>query len=121
MQSGVHRIVSDHFEPEADLDPQAQRRLRATLETIDTIAFEANKAALAADVPSVSREQIQEMAAVAARARSVWLSASLMSANQKSVLDGRGQLAALRTNYEEWSAAYEALRRAIERGYVRLS
>jgi hypothetical protein len=121
MQKGVHRILSDHFEPEPDLDPQAQRRMRATLETIDTIAFEANKAALAADLPTVTLHQIEEMAAIAARARSVWLSASIISAGQKSVLDGRGQLAALRVNYEEWSTAYEALRRAIERGYVRMA
>ena len=46
MTSSV-RKVRDHFEPEANLDPQEQRALRAHLEQIDYAAFAANREVLA--------------------------------------------------------------------------
>jgi hypothetical protein len=120
MMRGVHRIQSDHFEPEADLDPAAQRRLRATLEAIDTMAFEANREVITSDIGSVTQAQVKELAHIAAKARAAWIAATLKNAAGKQILEGRTQLAALRANYHEWTEAYDGLRRAIERGYVRM-
>ena len=41
------RSALDHFQPELNDDPQAQRRLRGQLEQIDYTAFTANRDAIA--------------------------------------------------------------------------
>jgi hypothetical protein len=52
--SSYRRTTSDHFEPEQNLDPQAQRKLRGQLEQIDYIAFASNRWNLTASAdPSV--------------------------------------------------------------------
>ena len=65
MTSSV-RKVRDHFEPEANLDPQEQRALRAHLEQIDYAAFAANREVLAKVVGHADLNRFQRLAIAAA-------------------------------------------------------
>lgn len=114
------RKVRDHFEPEANLDPQQQRALRAHLEQIDYAAFAANKEILSKVVGHADLSRFQRLAVAAAQARGRWVAASI-AVSQKSegpAPQDVAQLATLRSAFEELTEAYEALRRMVERGYV---
>ena len=69
------RKVSDHFEPEAALDPQQQRALRGHLEQIDFAAFAANREIVAKTLGHADLDQFQRLAVAAAHARARWLGA----------------------------------------------
>ena len=71
------RRAMDHFEPEADSDPQAQRRLRGYLEQIDYTAYAANLAVLAPVVGEVDAARFQRLAVAAAQARAQWAAEAL--------------------------------------------
>jgi hypothetical protein len=105
------RKVSDHFEPEAPLNPQEQRALRGHLEQIDYAAFAANREVLAKAVGHADLERFQRLAVAAAHARARWV-ASAITISQK--------LAQQRTAFEELTESYNALRRLVERGYIPL-
>jgi hypothetical protein len=114
------RKVRDHFEPEANLDPQAQRALRGQLEQIDYAAFAANKEVLAKVVGYADLNRFQRLAIAAAQARARWVAASILLAERPEPPAPQDilQLSALRTCFEELTEAYEALRRMVERGYL---
>lgn len=114
------RKVRDHFEPEANLDPQAQRALRAHLEQIDYAAFAANKEVLSKVVGHADLSRFQRLAVAAAQARGRWVAASIAQTQKAETLSPQdvAQLTGLRVAYEELTASYEALRRMVERGYV---
>lgn len=114
------RKVSDHFEPEAALDPQQQRALRGHLEQIDFAAFAANREVVAKALGHADLEQFQRLAVAAAHARASWLGASMAlskKADAPSAQDVQ-QVAMLRTAFEELTEAYHGLRRLVERGYL---
>ena len=112
---------NDHFEPDQDLDPQAQRRLRGHLEQIDYIAYAANREVVGAALPAADARAFQRLAVAAAHARARCQVGAALSASESghpltaAQLD---QLADLRRSYQEMSEAYEALRRLVERGYL---
>lgn len=114
------RRGQDHFEPEPQLDPAAQRRLRGQLEKIDYTAFACNREVLASNLGRVSAEQFQMLALSTAQARAHWVQEALAQTGQGGRVppDGVARLAALRQAYEELTAAYESLRRMVERGYL---
>jgi hypothetical protein len=114
------RSSTDHFQPEMNNDPQAQRRLRGQLEHIDYTAFVANRDAIAGTLGHVSAARFEQLAAAAARARAEWAAAALALADSGRVLSAAesGALTLMRTTFEELSEAYEALRRMVERGYL---
>lgn len=117
---GTRRSPSDHFEPGEDIDPKAQRHLRASLEQIDYAAYAANKKILTGAVGAVGADQVQKLAAAAALARTRWVVAAL-SISEGSDAPSREQvngLAHLRATYEELVGAYDGLRRMVERGYL---
>lgn len=110
----------EHFEPEASLDPQAQRQLRAHLEQIDFSAFAANNAIIAKTLGAIDIAQVQRLAVAAAQARAQWVGAAL-SATQSGAPPSSAQImqiAGLRSAYIELSEAYDGLRRLVERGYA---
>jgi len=111
---------SDHFEPGNDLDPAAQRRLRGHLEQIDYTAYASNREILAQILGVAELSKMQHLAVAAAHARGIWVKAAVtMTANGGTISAQQAdKLAELRSNFDELSAAYEALRRMIERGYV---
>ncbi|MEQ1608879.1 MAG: hypothetical protein ABL956_07945 [Hyphomonadaceae bacterium] len=114
------RKVCDHFEPEANLDPQEQRALRAHLEQIDYTAFAANREVLARVIGHADLNRFQRLAVAAAQTRARWVAAAiaLTEKGETPAPQNVAQLAALRSAYEELTDAYEALRRMVERGYL---
>jgi hypothetical protein len=116
-----YRRSLDHFEPEAERDPHAQRRMRGNLEQIDYTAYAANLAVIPPVVGEADAFRFQRLAVAAAQARAQWVAEALaMTETPGAVLSPiqTERLAALRQAHEELSEAYEALRRMIERGYV---
>ncbi len=114
------RKVRDHFEPEANLDPQEQRALRAHLEQIDYAAFAANREVLAKFIDHADLQRFQRLAISAAQARSRWVAAAIAIAEKPETMtpEDVANLTGLRTTYEELAQAYEALRRMVERSYL---
>jgi hypothetical protein len=111
---------SDHFQPQDDADPKAQRAMRGHLEQIDYTAFVANKEVLGAVLPRAEAGQFQRLGLSAAQARARWVAAALATsetghAPTREQVEG---LAHLREAYEELAAVYDALRRMVERGYL---
>jgi len=116
------RRSMDHFEPQDDLDPQAQRRLRGNLEKIDYTAFASNREVIGSTLSRATAEQFQHLALAAAHARAQWVREALAQTEHTHLpsADAIDRIAALRTKFEELSAAYENLRRMVERGYLQL-
>jgi hypothetical protein len=117
--SSYRRTVSDHFEPEQDLDPHAQRKLRGQLEQIDYIAFASNKEMIAQALGAADAVKFQRLAVAAAHARTRWVAEALAATDASHALTPEqvSRLAGLRSAYEELREVYEAMRRMVERGY----
>lgn len=117
------RAVQDHFEPEAMLDPQEQRRLRGHLDQIDYAAFAANREVIGKTLGATDMAKFERLAVCAAHARAEWVGAALaVTAHTHTPSDAEiARLAALRTAYDELAEAYEAMRRMVERGYLSFS
>lgn len=114
------RSGSDHFEPQ-DIDPHEQRLLRGHLEQIDYATYAANQAVIGHVLGSSDTGQFQRMAVACAQARARWIDAALKATEGPAAALTAEQtqtLAALRAAYEEIAAAYEAMRRMVERGYL---
>ncbi|MFN3523161.1 MAG: hypothetical protein ACK4YQ_13015 [Phenylobacterium sp.] len=118
--SNFRRVALDHFEPEADIDPQAQRRLRGLLEQIDYTAYASNKEVIGAVIGHTDPGKFQRLAVAAAHARAVWVAEALAVSEATPAISAEqaAKLARLRGAYEELTAAYEAMRRMVERGYL---
>ncbi len=114
------RSALDHFEPEINDDPQAQRRLRGHLEQIDYAGFAANREAIGLTLGKVTAKRFQHLAVAAAHARAAWAAQALTFADQGRPLEPgeTARLALMRETYVELTEAYEALRRMVERGYL---
>jgi hypothetical protein len=119
-RTGSFRRTSDHFEPDDQSDPQAQRRMRGLLEQIDYTAFAANKAVISQALGAGDARKFQRLAVAAAAARATWVAQALAvsAGGGKMTPQDLSQLSHLRASYEELTEAYEALRRMVERGYV---
>lgn len=120
MTSNFRRTALDHFEPEPNSDPQAQRRLRGMLEQIDYTAYAANREVLGQTLGKTSLARFQHLAVAAAGARGRWVREAVTLAGQGQALTGEqvARLGELRQAYEELTEAYEAMRRMVERGYL---
>ncbi|WP_374575633.1 hypothetical protein [Phenylobacterium sp.] len=118
--ANFRRVALDHFEPEADIDPQAQRRLRGLLEQIDYTVYASNKEVIGTLLQHVDAQKFQRLAVAAAHARAAWVAEALAMSEATHALSAEqaAKLSRMRAAYEELSAAYEAMRRMIERGYL---
>lgn len=114
------RRTSDHFEPEAALDPQAQRRLRGHIEQIDYTAYASNREVIGQVLGQADLAKFQKLAVAAALARSQWIAAAVAMTESPTPLSPEQavKLTGLRTAYEELTEAYEGMRRMVERGYL---
>lgn len=114
------RSSLDHFQPEMNDDPQAQRRLRGQLEQIDYASFVASRDAIASKLGRVSAERFRKLAEATGRARAEWAGAALALSESGRALTSAesGALTLMRETYQELAEAYEALRRMVERGYL---
>jgi hypothetical protein len=121
--TSLWRSAADHFEPDDDVDPKAQRQLRGQLEQIDYAAYAANKKVLGGAIGKAEVQQFERLALATAVARTQWVAASLAVTEKGHALtrDQVEHLAHLRTAYEELSAVYDAMRRMVERGYLAYS
>lgn len=119
-RTGGSRRNSDHFEPEVDNDPHAQRRTRGLLEQIDYAAYAANKELIGQALGQGDIRKFQRLAVAAAQARAVWVAQALAASASGGKLSTAdlAQLTHLRTTFEELTEAYEAMRRMVERGYL---
>jgi hypothetical protein len=117
--SSYRRTINDHFEPEQNLDPQAQRKLRGQLEQIDYIAFASNREMIAQTLGAADAVKFQRLAVAAAHARTRWVAEALAATEASHALtpEQTNRLATLRSGYEELREVYEAMRRMVERGY----
>jgi len=117
--SNLWRSGADHFEPDADVDPQAQRQLRGQLEQIDYTAYAANRKVVGV-LGKADSLKFERLAAAAALARTQWVAAAL-AASDGAHPPSAEQIALIaqhRGAYEELTEAYAALRRMVERGYL---
>lgn len=114
------RRTSDHFEPEATLDPQAQRRLRGQIEQIDYTAYASNREVIGQVLGHADAEKFQKLAVGAALARAQWVAEALALTETPHPLTAEqtAKLSRMRAAYEELTEAYEAMRRMVERGYL---
>ncbi|MEI7932410.1 MAG: hypothetical protein WCI21_05065 [Alphaproteobacteria bacterium] len=120
IRTNTVRRTSDHFEPEMSDDPHVQKRMRAQLELIDYTAFVANREAIARDVGALDVAMIQRMAVSAAHARAAWVRRAIAISDSSALPTPQliNDLAQARAAFEELTAAYDAIRRLVERGYV---
>ncbi len=114
------RRSADHFEPDDDADPKAQRHLRGLLDQIDYAAYAANRKVLSNTLSNLDLDQFQRLATAAAVARTRWAAAALVASegSQGPTPEQIRALTLLRTTYEELTEAYDAMRRMVERGYL---
>lgn len=114
------RRSSDHFEPDALLDPQAQRRLRGQMERIDYTVYASNQEVIGHILGQADAAKFQRLAVAAAIARAQWVAAALAATenSQPPNAEQVRKMAELRLAFEELTEAYEALRRMVERGYL---
>jgi len=114
------KYAPDHFEPEVNDDPQAQRKVRGLLEQIDYTAFASNKAVIAQTVGDVDAARMQRLAVAASAARAKWVAEALAiaDAGPGAAMAQINKLTEMRAAFMELTEAYEALRRMVERGYV---
>lgn len=121
ITSSLGQRGQDHFVPETTLDPQAQRRLRGQLEQVDYAAFAANQLVVGKALGFTDIGKFERMAAAAAHARAHWVAAALAITENggEPTAQQVGELRTLRLSYEELAEAYEAMRRMVERGYLR--
>ncbi|MBI1405644.1 MAG: hypothetical protein GC145_05915 [Caulobacter sp.] len=119
-RTNAFRRAHDHFEPEDNSDPQAQRRMRGLLEQIDYAAFAANKEIVGQALGQGDIRKFQRLAVAAAQARAIWVSQALAASAAGGKLSSAdlAQLHHLRSTFEELAEAYEAMRRMVERGYI---
>jgi hypothetical protein len=117
--SNLWRSAPDHFEPDADVDPQTQRQLRGHLEQIDYTAYAANRKVVGV-LGKADNLKFERLATAAAFARTQWVAAAL-AATEGARPPSAEQIAMIaehRSAFEELTEAYTALRRFVERGYL---
>jgi hypothetical protein len=105
----------------AEGDPGWARARSRLLDRVEVAVREANRAVLHDAIPELNEAAFMRLAVACARLRAAWLAEGV-----KLGRDSHGQptaaevarLADARRAYEEAAAAYDALERAISRGYV---
>jgi hypothetical protein len=112
----------ESFTPPELLDPHAQMRLKAVLEQIDYAAFAANREIISHAFPDIDQHAILRFATTAAEARARYIKRALVlvEAGKNLGAEEVEELSQLRTTYEELVAAFDAMRRLVERGYTHL-
>ncbi len=122
IRTNTVRRTGDYFEPEMSDDPHVQKRVRAQLELVDYTAFVANREAISRDVGALDTAMVQRMAVSAAHARAAWVRKAMAISDSSALPNNQliEDLAGARAAFEELTAAYDAMRRLVERGYVAL-
>lgn len=121
--NSVYRSGGDHFQPEAQLDAQEQRRLRGHLEQIDYAAYDADMKVIPMAIGEVGLSKVRALATSVARARAEWVQIALAlgEVGRSPTSEELQHLTHRRVAFEEMRDAYEGVRRMIERGYAPLN
>jgi hypothetical protein len=103
-----------------DMDSAALAQQRQFAEQLEMAVAVANREVIHALIPDLNRETFQQLAVMVAKFRAQYLEAAIKLANSHNSCDANclDDLKAKRDFYEQGHAAFEALERAIERGYV---
>jgi len=123
VMSNFRRGSSEHFEPEDNLDPHAQRQLRGKLEQIDYTAYVSNREVIGHMLGRAEANIFQRLGVAAAQARGQWVAAAVAATESGQALTQMqiDRLSQLRRAYEELAEVYDAMRRLVERGYLAYS
>lgn len=103
-----------------DIDPKELQAQRQFMEKLEMAVAVANREVIHNQIPNLSAETFQTLAVMVARFRANYLEAAIKLSASPNACDQKclDDLKAKRQLYEEGRAAFEALERAIERGYV---
>lgn len=103
-----------------DIDPKELQAQRQFMEKLEMAVAVANREVIHKQIPNLSAGTFQQLAVMVARFRASYLEAAIkLSASPNACDQGcLDDLKQKRQLYEEGRAAFEALERAIERGYV---
>ncbi len=118
--SSYRRGSSEHFEPEDNLDPHAQRQLRGKLEQIDYTAYASNREVIGHVLGRAEAKTFQRLGVAVAQARGQWVAMAVSATESGQPLTQMqiDRLSQLRRAYEELAEVYDAMRRLVERGYL---
>jgi hypothetical protein len=103
-----------------DLGAQELQQQRQFVEQLEIAVAMANREVIHSQIPNLNREAFQQLAVMVARFRANYLDAAIKLSQGVNSLDPAylNDLKAKRELFEEGRSAFEALERAIERGYV---
>lgn len=103
-----------------DIDPKDLAAQRQFMEQLEMAVAVANREVIHKQIPNLSPETFQQLAVMVARFRANYLEAAIKLSHSANQAEGAlvDDLRAKRQLYEEGRTAFEALERAIERGYV---
>jgi hypothetical protein len=103
-----------------DVDPKELQAQRQFMEKLEMAVAVANREVIHKQIPNLSADTFQQLAVMVARFRASYLDAAIkLNASPNACDQGcLDDLKQKRQLYEEGRAAFEALERAIERGYV---
>lgn len=113
----VEHLMSDDL-----LDRDARRALTKFTEGLEVAIFEANKEIISRKLGDLHRENFLRLAVKVAEARTEYVRLAMELARGEGLprpVDVE-RLGALRTTYDELVAAFEAMERIVERGYLSL-
>jgi len=99
----------------AEADPGWYRAKKHLLDEIEQGIKVANRTLISRQLPMLTRDSFLRLAAVVASARAEYLGAAVGLGRGLDTID---RVTSLRLRYEEATAAFDALVRAISRGYV---
>jgi hypothetical protein len=105
-----------------DDDPKELAARHRFVEQLDMSVAIANREVIHKQIPNLTRETFQQLAVMVARFRAQYLEAAIRLSNADDFCDEccLADLKQKRDLYDQGCAAFEALERAIERGYVDL-
>lgn len=103
-----------------EMDPKELAAQRQFMEQLEMAVTVANREVIHGLIPNLTPAVFQQIAVMVARFRASYLEAAINLSRAANPADGAlvEDLRAKRQLYEEGRAAFEALERAIERGYV---
>ena len=104
-----------------ELDPKQLAAQHQFLEQMQIAVTIANREVIHRKIPNLSSDTFHQLAVMVARFRADYLEAAIRLSNSETH-DGRAlaELKHMRELFDEGCSAFEALERAIERGYVDL-
>lgn len=122
-QSGTFTIAEgDSYTAPEMLEPAMRKAIKAQLDALAFASFTADREVIARELPTIRRVDLEFLVVAGAEARTRWLVQALAHGKTKKLPSAAEveELARLRQTYQELAAAFEALKRLIERGYTRL-